>query len=70
MAFFPIGEYTEPVNWYTYGDKTAIISFGTEVVGTIIESPQIAAAMRQLFTFIQLGVGTMMRSNEPNKQVK
>jgi len=66
MQFFPVGKYTEPVNWYTYGDKTAIISFGAEVVGTIIESPQIAASMRQLFTFIQLGAATLMS----NKQVK
>ncbi len=60
MNFFPQGAYTEPVNLYTYGDKTAIISFGKETIGILIESPQIAAAMRQLFTFLQIGATTML----------
>ncbi len=60
MTFYPIGSYTEPVNLYTYGDKTALISFGKETIGILIESPQIAAAMRQLFGFIQIGAATML----------
>jgi sugar-specific transcriptional regulator TrmB len=70
MAFFPVGSYTEPVNIYTYGEKTAIISFGTEVVGTIIESPQIAAAMRKMFVFIKLGAQAMMDGKQPHIQVE
>ena len=47
--------YTAPVEWDIYGNKVAILSFGEEAVGTIIESPQIAAAMRQIFTLMQQG---------------
>ncbi len=67
MSFYPLGAYTEPVNLYTYGDKTAIISYGKEVVGTIIESPQIAAAMRQLFQLMRLGAESMDRSSSKKK---
>lgn len=70
MNFFPLGAYTEPVNLYTYGDKTAIISFGKETIGILIESPQIAAAMRQLFAFLQLGAQTMMHSAQPENSVE
>lgn len=70
MTFYPVGSYTDPVNIYTYGDKTAIISFGTEVVGTIIESPQIAEAMRSIFGFIRLGVQAMDNGNKPHLQVE
>lgn len=45
----PKDSYTSPVEVDIYGDKVAMISFGEEVMGTIIESPQIAEAMRQIF---------------------
>lgn len=70
MTFFPLGAYTEPVNIYTYGDKTAIISFDKETIGILIESPQIAAAMRQLFTFLQLGARTMLNSHSAADSVE
>jgi predicted transcriptional regulator len=47
--------YTAPVEWDIYGNKVAIISFGKEAMGTIIESPQIADAMRQMFDLMSLG---------------
>lgn len=51
-------DYTAPVEWGVYGDKTYIISFGTEAMGMTIESPQIADSFRQLFTLIDKGQRT------------
>lgn len=47
--WFPSDEYTAPVEISIYGKKVSMISFGEEAVGIIIESPQIAEAMRQLY---------------------
>jgi sugar-specific transcriptional regulator TrmB len=49
------GEYTAPVEIDVYGDKLAILSFGKELVGVIIESPQIALAFRDLFLLSKKG---------------
>ncbi|MCW1907977.1 MAG: hypothetical protein KIH63_001410 [Candidatus Saccharibacteria bacterium] len=48
-------DYTSKVELSTYGDKTSIISFGEEAIGMIIESPQVAEAMRQLFALAAAG---------------
>ncbi len=48
-------DYTAPVEWAVYGNKLAIISFGEEVMGMVIESPQIAEAFRQLLSFVDKG---------------
>lgn len=56
MAFYKKNTYTAPVNLYVYGDKTAIISYGEEVIGTIIESPQIATAFRQIHGLVKIAV--------------
>lgn len=52
----PKDAYTAPVEIDIYGDKVALISFGEEAMGTIIESPQIAEAMRQLFALVRDGL--------------
>lgn len=44
-------DYTSPVEWCAYGDKLAIISYGKEASSTVIHSPQIAEAFKQLFCF-------------------
>jgi sugar-specific transcriptional regulator TrmB len=49
-------DYTAPVEWNVYGDKLAIISFGAEAMGLVIESPQIAEACRQLFGLLEEGL--------------
>lgn len=41
-------DYTAPVEWCAYGDKLAIISYGDEASSTIVQSPQIANAFKQL----------------------
>ena len=45
-------DYTAPVEWKCYGNKVAIISYGEEAVGMIIESPQIAESFRQLYSLL------------------
>lgn len=52
-TWLPKDAYTAPVELDIYGDKVALISFGEEAMGTIIESPQIAEAMKQLFGLVQ-----------------
>lgn len=49
------GAYDAPVEVNIYGDKVAYISFGQETIGMIIESPQIALAMRQMFNLMKQG---------------
>jgi HTH-type transcriptional regulator, sugar sensing transcriptional regulator len=48
--FIGTDAYTAPVEINIYGNKVALISFGEEVIGTIIESKQIAEAFGQIFT--------------------
>lgn len=49
-------DYTAPVEWDIYGDKVSVISFGEEAIGMIIESPQIAESMRQMFEIMGRGL--------------
>lgn len=48
-------DYTAPVEWAAYGNKLAITSFGSEAIGIIIESAQIAEAFRQIMTVLADG---------------
>lgn len=48
-------DYTAPVEWGAYGDKTYIVSYGSEAMGMTIESPQIAEAFRQMFAMMERG---------------
>lgn len=65
VTWFPPKAYTSPVEINVYGNKVSFISFGNETVGTIIESPQIAEAMRQLYAMAQIGAQTLMeRKND------
>jgi predicted transcriptional regulator len=47
--------YDASVEWSVYGNKVSIISFGEEAIGMIIESPQIADAMRQILALVDMG---------------
>lgn len=49
------GLYSAPVEYDIYGDKVAILSFDKEAIGMIIESPQIAKSMKQLFELVKVG---------------
>ncbi len=48
-TWLPANTYTANVEWDIYGDKVALISYGEEAMGMIIESPQIAESFRQVF---------------------
>jgi len=46
-------DYTANVEWDIYGDKVALISYGDEAMGIIIESKQIAESFRQMFMMVK-----------------
>jgi sugar-specific transcriptional regulator TrmB len=48
-SWIPADAYTASVEWDIYGDKVALISYGKEAIGLIIESPQIAESFKQVF---------------------
>lgn len=54
-TWYPKDAYTAPVEIAIYGNKVSIISFGNETIGMILESPQIAQALRELFGMAKLG---------------
>ncbi len=45
-------DYTAPLEWGVYGDKTYFVAFGEEALGLIIESKAMATGMRQIFNLI------------------
>jgi sugar-specific transcriptional regulator TrmB len=51
-TWIPAGAYTASVEWNIYGNKVALISYGTEAMGMIIESPQIAESFRQILKLL------------------
>lgn len=51
-------DYTAPIEIDSYGDKTAIISFGKEIFGIMIESAPIACAVKELFLLADKGART------------
>lgn len=51
-TWLPADAYDANVEWDIYGDKVALISYGEEAIGMIIESPQIAASFRQIFELL------------------
>jgi len=49
-------DYTAPVEWSVYGNKVSIISFGKEAIGMVIDSPQVADSLRQIFALLDEGL--------------
>jgi len=47
--------YNSPVEIDIYGNKVAILSFGEELMGMIIESKQIAQSLKQIFILATFG---------------
>jgi sugar-specific transcriptional regulator TrmB len=52
-TIMPESVYNAPVEISVYGDKVAFISFSETQMATIIQSPTIAEALRQVIIFIQ-----------------
>jgi sugar-specific transcriptional regulator TrmB len=48
-TWIPSEAYTAKVEWNIAGNKVALISYGAEAIGVIIESEQIAESFRQVF---------------------
>jgi sugar-specific transcriptional regulator TrmB len=63
-TFFPADSYSAPVEIDIYGHKVAFLSFGDELTGVIIESPQIAEAMRSLFLIAKVGADELFRQRD------
>lgn len=55
--------YTAPVEIDVYGDKVALIAFGETQMATIITSPPIAEAMRQILKLL----ANLIEQNKANK---
>lgn len=51
-TFIPDGVYTQPVEIEAYGDKIAFIAYGETQMATIITSPPIAAALKEVFKML------------------
>lgn len=64
VTFVPEEAYSAPVEISVYGTKLAITSFGEEAIATLIESPQIANAMRQIFAMAKRGATEMMKESK------
>lgn len=60
----PNNTYTAPVEINVYGDKVALIAFGETQMATIINSPAIAEAMKQVLML----VGDLIGKNDPTKK--
>jgi len=56
-TWLPDSAYSAPVEIDIYGNKVAFIAFGGTQMATIIESPPIALAMRQLITILSTSLG-------------
>lgn len=67
-TWLPAGDYTAPVEWNAYGDKLAVMSFGNEAIGMIIESPQIAESFRQLYRLLEDGLRSRPNYDKLPKQ--
>ncbi len=52
-TWIPADAYTARVEWNIAGDKVALISYGKEAIGVVIESKQIAESFRQAFMLMQ-----------------
>lgn len=50
-TFLPPDEYHSPVQIEIFGDNVAFMNYNREGMSTLIESPEIAEAMRQFFLF-------------------
>jgi sugar-specific transcriptional regulator TrmB len=60
-SWYPVEAYKAPVEISIYGNKVSYISFGKEAIGMIIESPQIAEAMREVYAMSKIGAAELMR---------
>lgn len=68
-TILPSGEYDSLVEIDIFGDNVAFINYGKNGMSTLIESPEIADAMRQVFLFAKKYVRKSTDQNELNKKI-
>lgn len=68
-TYLPPGEYDSPVEIDIFGDNVAFINYAKDGMSTLIESPEIADAMRQMFLFAQkyIRIATKATKSTPPK---
>lgn len=67
VTWTPPETYTAPVEITIYDSKVSITSFGEEAIATIIESPQIADSLRQIFNLAKEGARYLRKNNEKER---
>lgn len=63
----PPGEYDSPVEIDIFGDNVAFINYEKNGMSTLIESPEIADAMRQMFLFAKKYIRKATEQDELDK---
>ena len=64
----PASEYDSPVEIDIFGDNVAFINFSKNGMSTLIESPEIADAMRQMFLFAKKHIRQSTNQDELDKK--
>lgn len=67
-TLLPPDEYDSPVEIDIFGDNVAFINFNKNGMSTLIESPEIADAMRQMFLFAKKYIRKATNQDELDKQ--
>jgi sugar-specific transcriptional regulator TrmB len=68
-TLLPKEEYDSPIEINIFGDNIAFINYSKDGMSTIIESPEIADAMRQVFIFAKKHIQQSTNQNLLNKTI-
>ncbi|MBR3236195.1 winged helix-turn-helix transcriptional regulator [Candidatus Saccharibacteria bacterium] len=63
-TWMPVGDYTAPAEMWAYGDKAAFCTYGETQISTLITSPAIAEAIRQVIKLLK----NFYQKNFPQEQ--
>ena len=66
-TFLPPNEYDSPIEIDIFGDNVAFINYDKNGMSTLIESPEIADAMRQMFLFAKKYIRKTTNQDELQK---
>ena len=66
-TLLPSDEYDSPIEIDIFGDNVAFINFSKDGMSTLIESPEIADAMRQMFLFAKKYIRKATNQDELDK---
>ncbi len=68
-TLLPPGEYDSPVEIDIFGDNVAFINYHKDGMSTLIESPEIADAMRQVFLFAKKHIRKSTNQDDLEKNI-